>query len=89
MLNTYKANNTLYIKLALKRNLQAEFFTLTADVHNNFNSKNALYFATLAANATPAQLQQAIAKLQTASNTAKVSVNSSSAVSKQLAKNTQ
>ena len=89
MLNTYKANNTLYIKLALKRNLQAQYFTLTADVHNNFNSKNALYFATLAASATPAQLQQAIAKLQTASNTAKVSVTANSAVNKQLAKNTQ
>jgi hypothetical protein len=89
MLNTNPAQNTLHVKVALKNNLQAQFFTVTADVHSNFTTKNALYFATLAANATPAQLQQAIAKLQTASNTAKVSVNTNSAACKQLAKNTQ
>jgi hypothetical protein len=84
-----QAQNTLHVKLALKRNLSAQFFTVTADVHDNFNTKNALYYSTLSDTASPAEIQKAIARLQKISNTANVAVISSKSVERQIAKNLQ
>jgi len=64
MLNTNSAQNTLYATVRLKKNLSAQFFVVTADIHNNFNARNALYYATLSDTATSGQLADAIAKLQ-------------------------
>jgi hypothetical protein len=79
--------NTLHVNVTLQKNITAKYFAINADLHSNFTSKNALYFTTLSNNATLDQIQQAIAKLQKASNTASVSALYNFAASKQLLKN--
>jgi len=89
MRNTFNANNVLYVKVAVKRNLDAKFLTVSADNHEAFNAKNCLYYATLSAASLYADLIKQVLVLQNASNTKLVKLILTKQVEKLLEKNSE
>jgi hypothetical protein len=86
---TFDANNVLFVKVAVKKNLDSKFLAITADNYESFNAKNALYFATLSAASTIVDLTKAVLVLQNASNTELVKLILTKQVEKLLDKNAE
>ena len=89
MRNTFNASNILFVKVAVKKNLDAKFITVSADNYESFNAKNALYYATLSAASTIVELTKAVLVLQNASNTKLVKLILTKQVEKLLDKNAE
>jgi hypothetical protein len=89
MRNTFNASNVLYIKVAVKKNLDAKFLAVTADNFESFAPKSALYYATLSAASLYADLIKQVLALQNASNTKLVKLTLSKQVEKLLDKNAE
>ena len=56
MRNTFNASNVLYIKVAVKKNLDSKFLAVPADNFEAFAPKSALYYATLSVSSLYADL---------------------------------
>jgi hypothetical protein len=89
MRNTFNANNVLFVKVAVKKNLDAKFITVSADNYELFNAKNCLYYATLSAASLYADLIKQVLVLQNASNTKLVKLILTKQVEKLLEKNSE
>jgi hypothetical protein len=89
MRNTFNANNVLFVKVAVKKNLDAAFITVSADNYELFNAKNCLYYATLSAASLYADLIKQVLVLQNASNTKLVKLILTKQVEKLLEKNNE
>lgn len=89
MRNTFNANNVLFVKVAVKKNLDAKFLAVTADNFESFNAKNCLYYATLSAASLYNDLIKQVLVLQNASNTKLVKLILTKQVEKLLDKNAE
>ena len=89
MRNTFNASNVLYVKVAVKKNLDAKFLAVTADNFESFAPKSALYYATLSAAALYNDLIKQVLVLQNASNTKLVKLILTKQVEKLLEKNSE